>query len=31
VQLAEVGLDAKAMVRTALEALARGEREVVRL
>jgi 1-deoxy-D-xylulose-5-phosphate synthase len=30
-QLAEVGLDAKAMVRTALEALARGEREVVRL
>ncbi len=31
VQIAEVGLDAKAMVRTALEALARGEREVVRL
>jgi 1-deoxy-D-xylulose-5-phosphate synthase len=31
VQIAEVGLDAKAIVRTALEALARGERGVVRL
>jgi 1-deoxy-D-xylulose-5-phosphate synthase len=29
-QIAEVGLDAKAMVRTVLEALARDEREVVR-
>ncbi len=30
VQIAEVGLDAKAMVRTVLEALAVGEREIVR-